>query len=56
MIYATAMGSYILGIADTFVNQIAILIGVIFECIVFAWIFKAENIILNLMQKANQLN
>ena len=40
MIYATAMGSYILGIADTFVNQIAILIGVIFECIVFAWIFK----------------
>ena len=28
MIYATAMGSYILGIADTFVNQIAILIGV----------------------------
>ena len=28
MIYATAMGSYILGIADTFLNQIALLIGV----------------------------
>ncbi len=45
MIYATALGSYILGIADTFLNQIALLIGVIFECILFAWIFKVENII-----------
>ena len=55
MIYATAMGSYILGIADTFVNQIAILIGVIFECIVFAWIFKAENIISKLNAKSKSI-
>ena len=55
MIYATAMGSYILGIADTFVNQIAILIGVIFECIIFAWIFKAENIISKLNAKSKSI-
>ena len=55
MIYAKAMGSYILGIADTFVNQIAILIGVIFECIVFAWIFKAENIIPKLNAKSKSI-
>ena len=55
MIYATAMGLYILGIADTFVNQIAILIGVIFECIVFAWIFKAENIIPKLNAKSKSI-
>ena len=55
MIYATAMGSYILGIADTFVNQIAILIGVIFECIIFAWIFKAENIIHKLNAKSKSI-
>ena len=55
MIYATAMGSYILGIADTFVNQIAILIGVIFECIKFAWIFKAENIIPKLNAKSKSI-
>ena len=55
MIYATALGSYILGIADTFVNQIAILIGVIFECIVFAWIFKAENIIPKLNAKSKSI-
>ena len=44
MIYATAFGSYILTIADAFLNQIALLIGVIFECILFAWIFKVEDI------------
>ena len=55
MIYATDMGSYILGIADTFVNQIAILIGVIFECIIFAWIFKAENIIPKLNAKSKSI-
>ena len=55
MIYATAMGSYILGIADTFVNQIAILIGVIFECIIFAWIFKTENIIPKLNAKSKSI-
>ncbi|WP_400230957.1 sodium-dependent transporter [Methanobrevibacter smithii] len=55
MIYPTPMGSYILGIADTFVNQIAILIGVIFECIIFAWIFKAENIIPKLNAKSKSI-
>ena len=45
LIYATALGGYLLGIVDTFINQIAILLGVIVECIVFAWIFKAEKLI-----------
>jgi NSS family neurotransmitter:Na+ symporter len=45
MIYATAYGGSILGFVDTFINQIAILLGVIFECIIFAWIFKAEKLI-----------
>lgn len=45
MIYATAIGGYLLGIVDTFVNQIAILIGVVAECILFAWIFKADKLI-----------
>ena len=45
MIYATAYGSSVLGYVDTFINQIAILLGVIFECIIFAWVFKAEKLI-----------
>ena len=45
MIYATAYGGSILGYVDTFINQIALLLGMIFECIIFAWIFKAEKLI-----------
>ena len=45
MIYATAYGGSLLGYVDTFINQIALLFGVIVECIVFAWVFKAEKLI-----------
>ena len=45
MMYATAYGGTLLGYVDAFINQIAILFGVILECIVFAWIFKCEDII-----------
>ena len=45
MIYATSFGGSVLGFVDTFINQIALLFGVIVECIVFAWIFKADKLI-----------
>lgn len=45
MIYATSFGGSLLGFVDTFINQIALLFGVIAECIIFAWVFKAENLI-----------
>ena len=45
MIYATSFGGSLLGFVDTFINQIALLLGVVIECIVFAWIFKAEKLI-----------
>ena len=45
MMYATAYGGTLLGYVDAYINQIAILFGVILECIVFAWIFKCESII-----------
>ena len=45
MIYATSFGGSLLGFVDTFINQIALLLGVIIECIVFAWVFKAEKLI-----------
>lgn len=45
MIYATSFGGSLLGFVDTFINQIALLFGVIVECIIFAWVFKAENLI-----------
>ncbi len=45
MIYATSFGADLLGYVDTFINQIALLFGVILECIIFAWVFKAEKLI-----------
>ena len=45
MIYATSAGGYILQIADIFINNIFIILSVFIECILFAWIFKAEKII-----------
>lgn len=45
MLYATSYGGSLLGYVDTFINQIALLIGVVVECIVFAWIFEAEKLI-----------
>lgn len=45
MIYATSYGGSLLGYVDTFINQIALLFGVIVECIVFAWVFKAERLV-----------
>lgn len=45
LVYATAFGGEILGYVDTFINQIAVLLAVVAECIVFAWIFEAEKLI-----------
>ncbi len=45
MIYATSFAGDLLGFVDTFINQIALLFGVIVECVIFAWIFKAEKLI-----------
>ena len=45
MMYATSYGGSLLGYVDTFINQIALLFGVIIECIVFAWVFDAERLV-----------
>jgi NSS family neurotransmitter:Na+ symporter len=45
MVYATSFGGDLLGFVDTFINQIALLFGVIVECILFAWVFKADKLI-----------
>ena len=55
MIYATAYGGTLLGYVDAFINQIAILFGVIFECILFAWIFDIESIIPVLNKRSRTL-
>ena len=55
MLYATAFGAELLGYVDMFINQIAILFGVIIECIFFAWVFKAEKLIKFLNERSRSL-
>ncbi|OUM63931.1 hypothetical protein PIROE2DRAFT_9462 [Piromyces sp. E2] len=55
MLYATAFGGFLLDVVDTFINQIAILIGVVLECIVFAWIFDARKLIGFLNERSKSL-
>lgn len=45
MFYASSFGGTLLEYVDTFINQIAILFCIILECILFAWVYKAENLI-----------
>ena len=55
LVYATSFGSTLLEYVDTYVNQIAILFCLILECILFAWIFKAENLIDILNSKSKSI-
>ena len=45
MVYATSAGEFILGLSDIFVNNIVIILSVFIECVLFAWVFKAERLI-----------
>ena len=45
MVYATSAGEYILRISDLFVNNIVVIFSVFVECVLFAWVFKAERLV-----------
>lgn len=55
MLYATGYGATLLGFVDAYINQIAILIGVFFECIAFAWLYNVEDIIPQLNEKSKSI-
>ena len=43
-IFATGMGEYLLRITDLFITQFAIILGVLFEIIVLAWVYDLEDL------------
>ena len=55
MIYATSFGSTLLEYIDSYVNQISGLFCIVLECILFAWIFKAETLIDFLNSKSKSI-
>ena len=50
VIFSTTTGSMILGVFDGFLNNFALLFGVLLECIIFGWIYKFDNLIETLNQ------
>ncbi|WP_296890177.1 sodium-dependent transporter [uncultured Methanobrevibacter sp.] len=45
MVFATSFGGALLEDIDSYVNQISGLFCIVLECILFAWIYKAENLV-----------
>lgn len=45
MIYATAPGEVLVTVTDEFVNNISLVISVLIECVIFAWLFNMEKLI-----------
>lgn len=54
LLFATGAGNYLLSIFDSFLNQFAILIGIISECIVFSWFYKLDEL-LNILKFKSDL-
>ena len=44
-LFTTAAGSYLLGIFDAFLNNFALLFGVLLECIIFGWIYNFDELV-----------
>jgi NSS family neurotransmitter:Na+ symporter len=44
-LFATGIGSTLLGIFDAFLNNFALLFAVLLECIIFGWIYKFDDLI-----------
>ena len=44
-IFATGVGSTILGVFDAYLNNFALLFAILLECIIFGWIYKFDDLI-----------
>ena len=52
-IFATGIGSTILGIFDAYLNNFALLFAILLECIIFGWIYKFDDLIDTLNKNSN---
>ena len=53
LIFTTGAGNYVLGIVDEFLNNFALMIGVILQAIIFGWIYGIDKLIPILNHKSN---
>ncbi|WP_296889172.1 sodium-dependent transporter [uncultured Methanobrevibacter sp.] len=45
MVFATAPGEFLVSVTDEFVNNISLIISVLIECLIFAWVFNIKKLI-----------
>ncbi|WP_407375219.1 sodium-dependent transporter [Methanobrevibacter sp.] len=45
ILFSTSLGSTILGVFDTYLNNFALLFAILLECIIFGWIYKFDDLI-----------
>ena len=43
-IFATVLGSTILGVFDAYLNNFALLLAILLECLIFGWIYNFDNL------------
>ena len=44
MVFATAPGEFLVQVTDEFVNEIALVISVFIECLIFSWVFDLKKL------------
>ncbi|WP_407453902.1 sodium-dependent transporter [Methanobrevibacter sp.] len=52
LMLTTNLGSYLIGIIDEFINEIAILLFIAIQCIIFSWVFDIQSLIPALNEKS----
>ena len=52
-LFTTGLGSFILGIFDRILNNFAIILAAILECIIFGWYYKIDDLVDVLNKNSN---
>jgi len=55
MVYATGYGGTLLGHVDTFINNVLILLCIVFECYAYAWAFNVEKTMKTLNERSKTI-
>jgi len=50
IVFSTGLGDYLLTLADSFLNQFAVLFGIILECLIVGWLYSIDKL-LNIINK-----
>lgn len=45
IIFSTGLGNYLLTLADSFLNQFAVLFGIILECLIVGWLYSIDKLL-----------